>query len=170
MILSICHCVWLSKLFFKLQVWPKKFSVCAGRWLCVAEIEMAQRLKWIRGTSTTIGKLKILHVAHQLGRRAVKKLLCWKSMLLLLELLDERPACDETVQFIRNYKHCSAASYCCCRSSRVFHAVDSSYTSSYPQAHTCSLWNASCTSCASNTLLRRHGSVGDSNLCTLCQM
>jgi len=32
---------------------------------------------------------------------------------------------DETVQFIRNYEHCSAASYCCCRSSRVFHAVDS---------------------------------------------
>jgi len=31
--------------------------------------------------------------------------------------------------------------------SRVFHAIDSSYTSSYPQAHTCSLWN---TSCASN--------------------
>jgi len=25
-------------------------------------------------------------------------------------MLDERPACDETVQFIRNYKHCSAAS------------------------------------------------------------
>ena len=34
--------------------------------------------------------------------------------------------------------------------SRVFHAIDSSYTSSYPQAHTCSLWNASCTSCAAN--------------------
>jgi len=31
-------------------------------------------------------------------------------------------------QFNRNYKHCSAASYCCCcccRSSRVFHVIDS---------------------------------------------
>jgi len=35
--------------------------------------------------------------------------------------------------------------------SRVFHAIDSCCTSSCPQAHTCSLWNASCTSCASNT-------------------
>jgi len=27
----------------------------------------------------------------------------------------KRAVCDETVQFNRNYKHCSAASYCCCR-------------------------------------------------------
>jgi len=49
--------------------------------------------------------------------------------------------------------------------SRVFHVIDSSCTSSCSQVHTCSLWN---TSCASNTLLRRHGSLGDSNLRTLC--
>ena len=46
----------------------------------------------------------------------------------------KRPACDETVQFIRNYKHCSAASYCCCRSSRVFHAIDSA---TLQAAHRC---------------------------------
>jgi len=32
---------------------------------------------------------------------------------------------DETVQFIRNYKHCCAASYVVVDLSRVFHAVDS---------------------------------------------
>jgi len=69
----------------------------------------------------------------------------------------------ETDQFIRNYKHCSAASYCCCRS---FWSLP--YTSSYSQVHTCSLWNTSCTSCTSNTLLRRYGSLGDSNLRTPC--
>jgi len=68
----------------------------------------------------------------------------------------KRPACDETVQFIRNCKHCGAASCCCCRSSGVFHAVDSSCTPSYPQVHTCSSWNASC---ASNTFLWRCGSM-----------
>jgi len=51
----------------------------------------------------------------------------------------------ETDQFIRNYKHCSAASYCC----GIFWSLPCcwlSYTSSYPQVHTCSLWNTSCTS------------------------
>jgi len=43
--------------------------------------------------------------------------------------------------------------------SGVFHAIDSSCASSCQQAHACSLWNASCTSCASNTLLRRCGSM-----------
>jgi len=43
--------------------------------------------------------------------------MCW--------MIKETCLFDETVQFIRNYKHCSAASCCCCRSSRVFHAVDS---------------------------------------------
>jgi len=51
---------------------------------------------------------------------------------------------------------CSAASYVVVDLSRVFHAVDSSYTSSYPQVHTCSSWNANCTS---NTLFRRCGSM-----------
>jgi len=37
----------------------------------------------------------------------------------------KRPACDETVQFIRNYKHCCAASYVVVDLSRVFHAIDS---------------------------------------------
>jgi len=63
---------------------------------------------------------------------------------------------DETVQFNRNYKHCySAASYGC-RSFQSLPCCWLSYTSSYPQVHTCSLWNANCTS---NTLLRRCGSM-----------
>jgi len=74
----------------------------------------------------------------------------WPNIISSSEVLGvETCLFDETVQFVRNHKHCSAASCCCCESG-VFHAVDSSYTSSYPQAHTCSLWNTSCDSCASN--------------------
>jgi len=58
---------------------------------------------------------------------------------------------DETVQFIRNCKHCcSAASYGC----GIFQSIPCcllSTTSTYPQVHTCSLWNAGCASCASNS-------------------
>jgi len=71
----------------------------------------------------------------------------------------------ETDQFIRNYKHCySAASYGC----GIFWSIPCcwlSYTLSYPQVHTCSLWNTSCTS---NTLLRRCGSRMDTDLRTVC--
>jgi len=81
------------------------------------------------------------------------------------KLLDEEICLFvETDQLHRNYKHCSAASCGC----GIFWSVPCcwlSYTSICPQVHTCSLWNASCTS---NTLLRRHGSLGDSNLRTLC--
>jgi len=41
---------------------------------------------------------------------------------------DKRSIGGAKDQFNRNYKHCSAASYCCCcccRSSRVFHVIDS---------------------------------------------
>jgi len=50
------------------------------------------------------------------------------------EIKDDGPQCwiiketclfDETVQFNKNYKQCSAASYCCCRSSTLFCAVNS---------------------------------------------
>jgi len=50
---------------------------------------------------------------------------------------------------------CSAASYGC----GIFQSLPCcwlSYTSIHPQVHTCSLWNANCTS---NTLLRRCGSM-----------
>jgi len=58
----------------------------------------------------------------------------------------KRSACWQTDQFVRNCKHCSAASYGCC-------CCCLSYTSSYPQVHTCSSWNASCTS---NTLFDKN--------------
>jgi len=41
---------------------------------------------------------------------------------------------DETVQFIRNYKHCCAASYVVVDLSRVFHAIDSA---TLQAAHRC---------------------------------
>jgi len=59
-------------------------------------------------------------------------------------------------QFVRNCKHCCSAASCGCG---IFWSIPCcwlSYTSSYPQVHTCSLWNTSCTS---NTLLRRCGSM-----------
>jgi len=64
-------------------------------------------------------------------------------------MLDEETCLfDETVQFVRNCEHCSAASYGC----GIFQSIPwccwLSYTSICPQVHTCSLWN---TSCASNS-------------------
>ena len=60
---------------------------------------------------------------------------CTKKLWML-----DKETClfDETVQFIRNYKPCSAASQCCCccccRSSGVFHAIDSA---TLQAAHRC---------------------------------
>jgi len=66
---------------------------------------------------------------------------------------------DETVQFIRNCEHCCSAASCGCGIFQSLPCCWLSYTSICPQVHTCSLWNISCTSCASNTLLRRCGSM-----------
>jgi len=82
-------------------------------------------------------------------------------------MIEETCLFDETVQFIRNCKHCHSAASC---GRGIFWSLPCcwlGYTSICPQLHTCPLWN---TSCASNTLLRRCGSLGDSNLRTLCQM
>jgi len=55
--------------------------------------------------------------------------------------------------------------------SSVFHAIDSAALQvAHRCTDTCSSWNASCTSCTSNTLLRRCGSSLDSDLRTPCQM
>jgi len=68
---------------------------------------------------------------------------------------------DETVQFVRNCKHShSAASHGC----GIFWSLPCcwlGYTSSYPQVHTCSLWNASC---ASNKSFP-HGMMTSHKLC-----
>jgi len=71
-------------------------------------------------------------------------------------LLDEEiHLFGETDQFVRNCEHCGAASHGC----GIFWSLprcSPSHTSSCPQVHTCSSWNADCTS---NTLLRRCGSM-----------
>jgi len=83
-------------------------------------------------------------------------------------LLDKRPACDETVQFIRNYKRCCTASYVVVDLSRVFHAVDSA---TLQAAHRCT--HAPYGTLAVPAVLPTHsfGDVDpclDSNLRTLC--
>jgi len=70
--------------------------------------------------------------------------MCWTIRDLLVV---------QKISLLEIISTCSAASYVVVDPSGVFHAVDSSYTSSYPQVHTCSLWNASCTSCTSNSML-----------------
>jgi len=71
----------------------------------------------------------------------------------------KRPACDETVQFVGICEHCHSVASCGCRIFQSLPCCWLSCTSICPQVRTCSLWNISCTSCTSNTLLRRCGSM-----------
>ena len=68
----------------------------------------------------------------------------------------KRPACDETVQFVRNHKRCCSAARCGCGIFWSLPCCWLSHTSSCPQVRACSSWNIGCTS---NTLLRRCGST-----------
>jgi len=125
------------------------FSSDRSQWACRLILQALRHaaesfIHSFAGTDTP----HILHIGH-----------CW--------MIKEICLFGETDQFIRNHKHCCSAASCGCG---IFWSLPCCWlgcTSMCSQVHICSLWNASCTS---NTLLRRHGSLGDSNLRALCQM